>query len=139
MIIVARLILIAFSYATTLLAAIHVLRPGEDATALAVTAAVALAVEAALYGMKEAWFKGGSGRAVSVLGFVIDGLVNTGGALTFTGRLLTFGPIALTIGLTGLSVADPTVNLIGTIVLGVVLGFGLSVAPHLLGRVRTKS
>jgi hypothetical protein len=106
------------------------MRPGDDPTALAVVAALALAVEAALYGLKEAWF--GKSRAAGAVGFTIDGIINTGGALTFAGRILTFSPIALMLGFIGLSVTDPTVSLFGTVLISAALGFGLSILPHLM-------
>lgn len=134
MVTVSRLILLFFSYATTFLATQHLLRPGDDPTVLAITGALALAVEAVLYGLKEAWF--GRSKAAGAVGFTIDGLVNTGGALTFAGRILTFGPIALTLGFIGLPVTDPTISLIGTVVLSVALGFALSILPHLMKKRR---
>lgn len=131
---VARLILLAFSFATTFLATRHVMRPGDDPTALAVVFAIAIAVEAALYGLKETWF--GGSRGAGAVGFVIDGIINTGGALTFAGRILTFSPIALMLGFVGLPVTDPTISLIGTVLISTILGFGLSIVPHLMKKRR---
>lgn len=131
MIIISRLVLLLFSYATTFLAARHIMRPGDDPTMLFIVASLALAVEAALYGLKECWFK--KSKAAGAVGFAIDGLVNTGGALTFAGRLLTFGPVALMLGFIGFPVTDPTVSLVGSVVISLILGFALSIVPHLMG------
>ena len=122
------------SYLTTLGAAAHVLRP-TDETMWAVTAGVALAFEILFMGMKETLFDGDDeNNAIGWLGFGLDAVVNTGGALTFAGRILTFGPLAFMLGLFGVNVADPVSNLIGAFIISLVAGIALSVAPHPLWR-----
>jgi hypothetical protein len=119
------------SYLTTLSAVAHVMRPHTE-TAWAITAGTALAVEIALIAMKETLFSGGAG--VGWTGFIIDGLINAGGILPWASRLLTFAPIALILGLIAVDTTDPMVALLGGAVIGLILGFVLSIAPHRLWR-----
>lgn len=135
---ISAIIAQAFSYATTLAAAAHIMRP-TSAPMWAITAAVALAFEALFFGMKETLFDSSPNLFLGSVGVGLDALVNTGGALTFAGRILTFGPVALMLGLFGFDATDPTVSLVGTVVVSAILGITLSIAPHLLWRKRRRA
>lgn len=127
-----------FSYLTTLSAVGHVMRPATE-TAWALTAGTALAIEIVLIVMKETIFDGnGANDVIGWLGFLIDALINTGGALPWAARLLTFGPIALILGLFAIDTNDPTTALIGGAVISLILGIVLSIAPHRLWRTGSK-
>lgn len=130
----AAVIAQAMSYATTLAAAHHVLRPGVLTMWLA-TIGLALLVEALFFGMKEAMFAPGLGnKGVGLLGFLFDGLVNTGGALVFASRILTFGPVALMLGVIEVDIASPDAMLAASVIASLLFGLTLSIAPHILWR-----
>jgi hypothetical protein len=120
------------SYATTLSAAIFVIRPGDE-VAWALTILVSLGFEVLFMAMKEKLFSK-PGHPAGWIGLILDGAVNTGGILPWAGRLLTFGPILLMLGVFRVDVSDPATTMTGGVIVSAIFGFVLSIVPHWLWR-----
>jgi hypothetical protein len=93
--------------------------------------AVAVALEALLVVMKVQLFNGGRPE-VGWVGLGIDSVINTGGLLPRTGRVITFPPIAALLTFAGLNPNDPMTILVGGFLLALAGGILLSALPHRL-------
>jgi hypothetical protein len=120
------------SWAATLAAAVHLIQP---ATTLmwAVAVGVGTMIEVILYGMKELLWDEERGDSMGYIGILLDWIVNAGGVVPYATRLLSWGPFAAIIGLLGIE--NTTANqTIGGLILSLIFGFILSIAPHVLWR-----
>lgn len=122
------------SYMTTYWAVEWIAEPKTDQQ-YAIAMAVALAFEFLLVKMKSLLFdEAAENDGIGWLGFVIDAVINAGGIVTKSGRLLTWPPIAAILAAFGLNAADPRTNAIGGFVVALALGAMLSFLPHRLWR-----
>lgn len=124
-----------FSYLATALAVAHVLRPSDE-TSWIVALAVALAVEAALFALKESLFDPKASSAVGIVGLLLDTLVNAGGIMLYAGAILTLSGLAAILGIAGVDLADPETQLVAGGIVSGLLGLLLAIAPHWLWRRR---
>lgn len=102
---------------------------------------VAVLFEALLIAFKSSLFNGSAkDDSLGWAGFIIDGVINAGGIVSRTGRVLTFPPIAALLTATGLmaplSAQMAVLNGVpiswGGFILALIGGILLSVAPHFL-------
>lgn len=130
----------AFSFAATLSLVFHA-RPAPPSAPLdwIGTILIALALEVLFIFMKEGLFRNGIGKKVAgAAGLLLDGIINSGGVMPFSARILTFGPIALILGVGGVNLANPLHLLVAGVVFSVIVGFLLSILPHWLWPRRAK-
>lgn len=97
--------------------------------------------EALLIAFKSSLFNGSAkDDSLGWAGFIIDGVINAGGIVSRTGRILTFPPIAAlltAVGLMGpastqMAVLNGVAISWGGFILALIGGILLSVAPHFL-------
>jgi hypothetical protein len=130
----------AFSFAATLSLVFHA-RPAPPVSPLdwLSTIGIALALEILFIYMKEGLFRAGAAKKIAgAVGLIFDGIINTGGVLPFSSRILTFAPIALMLGVFGVNLGNPLHLLIAGVIFSTVLGFLLSILPHWLWPRRAK-
>lgn len=101
---------------------------------------VALVAEGILFALKSSLFRGDDNPGMSWTGFIIDSILNMGGVLPVTSRMITFPPIAAVLGATQVlplasgTMATMSGNAVsyGGFILAIIGGILLSVAPHYL-------
>lgn len=132
--IIAALVAQLLSYLTTAAAVAHFTRP-VDYRLWGLTVGIAILLEAFFFGLKECLFRPGAPNKIAgAIGVFLDGTVNTGGVLVLALGLLTFGPVALILGVLEVDVADPSAMLGASLLISALLGFALSILPHILWR-----
>lgn len=121
-----------FSWLTTYWCLAWILSPDSDKAILVI---VSVALEILLMCIKGLLFD--ASRRNDMLGwggFIVDSLINAGGIIPGAGRLLTWPPIAALLSIANLDTTSAASNTVGALVIALVGGALLSVAPHRLWR-----
>lgn len=100
---------------------------------LGIQVAIALVAEIGLIVLKERLFAGDD-PALGWTGLAIDAIINTGGALPISCRVMTFPPIAALLVAFGVNPAACQIYSIGSVIIALAIGVLLSALPHRLWR-----
>jgi len=123
-----------FSYLTTLWAVEWIAEPQTDQER-AIVVVIALAIELLFILMKRLLFdKNSRNDGIGWAGLILDSITNMGGIIQKAGRLLTFPPIAAVLLMFGLDAKIDKVQSIGSIIIALICGILLSIAPIRLWR-----
>lgn len=127
-----------FSWLTTYWCVVWIAQP--QAADLPLTVLISIVLEVLLITIKSLLFDASSANDVfGWAGFVVDAFINAGGIIPGAGRFLLWPPIAAILTICGITIQHERTNQIGALIIALIGGALLSMAPHRLWRAGGRS